>query len=148
MRTAVDEVQRTDYTAITPLLSAGAGVMVFIRDLAVTTLIGVYDHERRAPQPLMMDLDIELGANRGGKSDDLADTVDYAEVVDDIRACLAGTKYYLLERVAELVAERIIARFGARRVVVQIAKVGVLQDVRMVGVRIERPCTRRASRKK
>jgi|ERR1700687_461245 len=121
-----------------PLEARDCGVTILIRDLAVSTVIGVYDRERRAPQPLMMDLDIELSANDGAKTDALVDTLDYAQVIEDIRACLAGARYYLLERVAEFVAQRIIDSFGARRVMVQVAKVGVVRDVGMVGVRIVR----------
>jgi dihydroneopterin aldolase len=115
-----------------------SGITVFIRDLSVQTVIGVPDDERRQPQSLLMDLDIELDANHAAQTDHLADTVDYAAVVDDIRDCLAGKNYFLLERLAEFVAARILDVFGARRVSVQVAKVGILKDVRLVGVKVTR----------
>lgn len=115
-----------------------AGTTVFIRDLSVSTLIGVHEHERRRPRALLMDLDIELHASRAGQTDRLADTVDYAAVVVDVRRCLADKSYFLLERVAEFVADRILEEFDAKRVVVRVAKAGVLKDVGLVGVRIER----------
>lgn len=117
---------------------AQAGTTVFIRDLSVSTLIGVHEHERRGPRSLLMDLDIELHASRAGQTDRLSDTVDYAAVVDDVRRCLADKSYFLLERLAEFVAERILEDFDAKRVVVHVAKAGVLEDVGLVGVRIER----------
>lgn len=117
---------------------AAGATTVFIRDLAVTSLIGVHEHERRKPRTLLMDLDIELHASCAGRTDRLGDTIDYAAVVDDIRRCLAQKRYFLLERLAEFVAERILERFGAKRVAVQVAKARILRGVGLVGVRIER----------
>ena len=124
--------------SIEPLAATDSGVTIFVRDLAVNALVGVYEHERQAPQMLMLDLDIELGANRGGQTDTLVDTLDYADVVSDLRSHLAETSYSLLERLAEFAADRILNRFHASSVTVQIAKIGVLPGVRAVGVRIKR----------
>jgi dihydroneopterin aldolase len=85
-----------------------------------------------------MDLDIELDANAAAQSDDIADTIDYAAVVADLRQCLAGKSYFLLERLAEYVAARILERFGARRVTVRVAKIAILEGVGRVGVTITR----------
>ena len=122
-----------------------SGITVLIRDLSVQTLIGVPEHERRQPQSILMDLDIELDANPAGETDDLGDTIDYAEVVSDIRECLAGKRYFLLERLAEFVAGRILEKFGARAVSVKVAKVGILQGVGLVGVKIRRSRAGRAT---
>lgn len=131
--------------AVAPMAQAAAhpggatgAVTVFIRDLRVETLIGVYAAERVATRTLVMDLDIELDACRAADSDDISDTVDYAVVVADVRAELARKDYFLLERLAEFVAGRILARFGARRVAVRVAKPGVIEGVGAVGVSIER----------
>lgn len=89
-------------------------------------------------------IDLELDANRAARTDALADTVDYAAVMDDLRQALGAMSCRLLERLADLVAQRLIERFGARRVSVQIAKVGILKDVSRVGVRLERTSPRPA----
>jgi len=117
---------------------AFSGITIFIRDLSVRTLIGVHEHERRQPQSILMDLDVELDVNPAGETDDLVDTVDYAEVVSNIREWLVGKTFFLLERLAEFVAGRILDEFGARRVSVMVAKVGILEDVGRVGVKISR----------
>ena len=115
-----------------------ATTVIFIRDLAVRTTIGVHASERRNMRVLLMDIDLELDASRAFRTDSLADTVDYAAVVDDVRELLANLSCHLLERVADVVAQRLIERFGARRVSVQVAKIGILKDVARVGVRLER----------
>lgn len=122
-----------------------SAITILIRDLSVRTVIGVPEDERRQAQPILLDLDIELDANRAAHTDDLGDTVDYAAVVDDLRGCLAGKNYFLLERLAEFVAGRILDEFGARRVRVKAAKVGILEDVGLVGVVITRSRPRQKS---
>lgn len=119
-------------------LASRSGFTIVIRDLAVSTVIGVPSHERARSQSLMMDLDIEVAASRAGESDDLGDTIDYGAVVDDLRECLAGKGYYLLERLAEFVAGRILSKYGAARVRVKVAKIGIVKDVGLVGVDLER----------
>ncbi len=115
-----------------------APVTIFVRELAVRTVIGVHEHERIAPRTLYVDVDIELRSNPGGRSDDLRDTVDYAAVVDLVRASLEDRRYFLLESASELVAQRILEAFGAARVRVRVAKEGVLEGVGRVGVEVSR----------
>jgi dihydroneopterin aldolase len=121
-----------------------SGFAILIRDLAVITVIGVPPHERASSQPIVMDLDIEVATSRAGETDDLGDTIDYGEVVEDLRKCLAGKRYFLLERLAEYVADRILSRYGAQRVRVKVAKIGILKDVGSVGVTLERSRVREA----
>lgn len=119
-------------------LASRSGFTILIRGMAVSTVIGVPADERAKPQPIVLDLDIEVAASRAGESDELGDTIDYATVVDDLRECLAGKRYFLLERLAEFVAARILSRHGAARVLVRAAKLGILKDVGLVGVSLER----------
>lgn len=123
---------------------ATARTVIFIRDLAVQTTIGVHAKERRKTRMLSMDIDLELDASLAARTDALADTVDYAAVVDDLREVLQTMSCHLLELLADLVAQRLIEHFGARRVWVQVAKVGILKDVSRVGVRLERTSFRPA----
>lgn len=115
-----------------------SAITIVIRDLSVRTVIGVPDEERCQAQSILLDLDIDLDANRAAHTDHIGDTVDYAAVVDDLRGCLAGKSYFLLERLAEFVAGRILDEFGARRVRVKAAKAGILEGVGLVGVVITR----------
>lgn len=116
---------------------AGPGTVILIRDFQVPVLVGVHAHERVAPQVLRLDIEIELPGRAACRSDRLADTIDYAEVVEDIRHRLAGTRFLLLERLADDLGRFIVERFGARRASVQALKPGILPGVGAVGVRIE-----------
>ncbi len=75
-----------------------------LRDLRVTCVIGALAHERTAPQPLSIDVDIYADLSPAGSSDDLSLTVDYGAVCDRIVALCDESQPLLLERLAELIA--------------------------------------------
>jgi dihydroneopterin aldolase len=118
-----------------------AAYTVFVRDLEVETCIGAFAHERLKSTVLIMDIEMEV-ACRAGATDSLSDAVDYGAVVADLRRCLAAKRYYLLEKVCEFAANRILEKFGASRVWVSVAKVGIIEGVGRVGVAVERHAPR------
>ncbi len=111
---------------------------IFIHDLRVSTRIGVYAWERHLPQTLRLDVDIALPSARPFETGDLADAIDYAKVVERLKALAADNPHALLERFAEGVAQTILAEFGAPSVKVRVAKLGAVAGVREIGVAIER----------
>jgi dihydroneopterin aldolase len=110
---------------------------VFIRDLEIETCVGAFAHERLKSSTLRMDIEMEV-ACRAGTTDLLGDAVDYGAVVTDLRRCMAGKRYYLLEKICEFVASRLLEKFGALRVWVSVAKVGIIEGVGRVGVAVDR----------
>ena len=80
---------------------------IFINELRLDILIGVYDWERQVPQSVQFDLEIGIPQRRSAHSDHLADTIDYAAVTRRIEASLKENHFGLLERVAEHIAELI-----------------------------------------
>jgi dihydroneopterin aldolase len=112
--------------------------IIFIDDLRLSTLIGIYPREKAAPQIIEMSLRIGTTTAGAGASDDIGDTINYAAVVDRLRSELSARHFNLLETLAEYVASLVLDDFGATWVRVSIAKLGVMRDVRRVGVVIER----------
>jgi dihydroneopterin aldolase len=111
---------------------------IFIHDLRVETKIGVYEWERHLPQTIRIDLEIGLPSARPFTSGDFADAVDYAAVVERIKALAAGNPHPLVERFAESIAQLVLDEFGAPSVKVRVAKLAPLPGVRELGVQIER----------
>lgn len=112
--------------------------IIFINDLRVSTLIGIYPREKAMPQTVEICLQIGTSTASAGASDDIGDTIDYAMVVERLRAELAARHFNLLERLAEYVATLLLEDFGATWVRVSIAKLGMMRGVQRVGVVIER----------
>lgn len=112
--------------------------IIFIDDLRVSTLIGIYPRERSVPQTVEITLQIGTSTAGAGASDEIGDTIDYATVVEKLRSELERQHFNLLEKLAEYIANLLLDDFGAQWVRVSIAKLGMMRGVRRVGVIIER----------
>lgn len=112
--------------------------IIFIDGLRVDTLIGIYPREKAMPQAVELDLQIGRSTASAGASDDIRDTINYAEVVARLQQDLGCQHFNLLEALAEHVATLILEEFGATWVRVSVAKIGIMRGVRRVGIRIER----------
>ena len=112
--------------------------IIFLRELKVETLIGVYEWEKRVPQILQLDLEIALPSSRACQSDDLNDALDYSQVAQHIQTVLSEGHFSLLETLAEHIAQIILKDFNAPWVKVSIAKLQAISNCKIVGVSIER----------
>ena len=111
---------------------------IFITDLRVEMLIGVYDWERRVPQTVQLDLEIGIPDGGRPRSDRIRETIDYAKVIERIKASLRKERFLLVERLAEHLAGLVITEFKAPWVKVSVSKLAVEKDVKRVGITIER----------
>jgi dihydroneopterin aldolase len=112
--------------------------IIFIESLRIATLVGIYPRERALPQTVEIDLRIGRSTASAGASDDIGDTVDYAEVIERLRADLGSLHFKLLEALAEHVATLLLEEFAATWVRVSVAKLGTTRGVKRVGIVIER----------
>ena len=112
--------------------------LIFIDELRAETWIGIYPREKAMPQTVEISLRIGVSTASAGASDDIRDTVDYAVVVDRLRADLAASHFNLLEKLAEHIATWLLEEFAVNRVRVSVAKLGMMAGVKRVGVIIER----------
>ena len=112
--------------------------IIFLREVRVDTVIGVYEWERRAPQTIELDLDIGIPSEAPCHSDNIGDTIHYGVVVERLRATLAEQHFLLIEALAKHIARIVREEFGAPWVRVAVTKLGILPGVKKVGVQIER----------
>lgn len=112
--------------------------IIFLRELKVETLIGVYEWEKRIPQTLQLDMEIALPNTRACQSDDIRDALDYSEIVRHIQSVLSSHHFNLLEALAERIAQILLADFNVPWVKVSVSKLNAIRDSRMVGISIER----------
>jgi dihydroneopterin aldolase len=112
--------------------------IIFLRELKIETLIGVYEWEKRVPQTLQIDLDIALPDSRACETDDIADALNYADIVRRIQSELAARHFNLLEALAEHIAKLLLDDFKAPWAKVCVAKLQAIRGSKMVGISIER----------
>lgn len=97
-------------------------VVVRIRGLEVAGRHGVHEAERVLGQRFVADIDMVLAHDRSTTTDDLADTVDYATIADDVADIIAGEPVALLERLCRIIADRVLAEPVVAAVTVTVAK--------------------------
>src|SRR6266850_6152763 len=110
---------------------------IFIRDFRLQTLIGFHRRERVVPQTIRLDLEIGIANTAVFASDKVADCIDYDKVTTRIKE-ISTEHVNLVETLADRVARLVVDEFGAVWVKVSIAKLGILKDVGLVGVTVER----------
>ena len=111
---------------------------IFISELKIETLIGIYAWEKKVPQTIQLDLEVGLTGEHAAKSGKIGDTIDYSQVVGRIEQLFTEQHFLLLEKAGEAIADMIVRDFKAPWVKVSIAKLAPLRNVKKLGVVIER----------
>lgn len=111
---------------------------IFIRDLRVETIVGVYDWERRIRQLVSFDLDMGADIRRAADSDRIEDTLDYKAVAKRVAQFVSEQQFQLVETLAEKVAALILEEFAVAWVKVTLHKPGAVSGSKSVGVIVER----------
>jgi dihydroneopterin aldolase len=111
---------------------------IFLRDLRIRTIVGIWEWERRLPQVVSIDLDMATDIRRAAGSDAIGDTLDYKGVTNRIREFVADSRFRLIETMAEQIAAIIINEFQVAWVRVAVHKPWAIRGSRDVGVAIER----------
>lgn len=111
---------------------------IYIRDLRVRCIIGIYPEERRAKQEIEINLLLFADLRTAGASDNIADTVDYKSVKKAVVAHVEVSECLLVERLAQEIADICLAVPGVQKVQVTVDKPGALRFSRSVAVEITR----------
>jgi dihydroneopterin aldolase len=90
---------------------------IFVSGLVIHARHGVMEHETEVGQRFVIDLELYADLQESSRSDKLADTVSYSNVVATATAAFKDTNYRLLERAAGAVADAILASFARVRAV-------------------------------
>lgn len=112
--------------------------IVYIRELEIQTVIGIYDWERQIRQTVSLDLDMATDIRAAAATEDIANTLDYKAVSKRLIAFIEGAEFLLIETMAERVAEIVLAEFPVTWLRLRLGKPGAVTGARDVGVIIER----------
>jgi dihydroneopterin aldolase len=112
--------------------------LIYLRDLRIECVIGIYEWERRIRQSLYIDLDMAADIRRAAASDRIEDTLNYKAVAKRLQQFVGESQFQLVETLAERVAEIVLTEFRVPWVRVRINKKGAVRGADGVGVVIER----------
>lgn len=112
--------------------------IIFLRDLRVRTVVGIWDWERAVPQTVSIDLDMAADVAAAAARDVIDATLDYKSVTKRIISFVAESRFQLIETMAEKIAEIVTGEFGVPWVRVTVHKPWAIRGSRDVGICIER----------
>lgn len=112
--------------------------IIYLRDLRIDTVIGVYRWEREMKQTLVIDLELGTDIRPAAKSDAIADTLNYKDIAKRVTAFVEQSRYQLVEALAEAVANLILDEFPVPWLRLSVNKQGAVRGVRDIGVVIVR----------
>lgn len=111
---------------------------IFVRDLVVMAVIGIYPHEQRAEQRLRVNLDLAVLDRTGPRRDQIGDVVSYEDGVRIVRDLAASGHLNLVETFAEMVAAQLLADHRVITATVRVEKLDVFPDAAAAGIEITR----------
>ena len=112
--------------------------IVYIRDLQVETIIGIFDWEREVKQTVSLDLEMATDIRPAAHSDDIHHALDYKAVAKRLIAFIEDSQFQLVETLAEQVAAIVRREFDVSWLRLRLSKPGALRGSRDVGIIIER----------
>ncbi len=111
---------------------------IFLHDLKVETVIGIWGWERKIRQTVVINLEMAADIRRAADTDSVEDTLNYKAVAKRVQQFVGDSEFQLVETLAERIADIVVNEFNVPWVRVQVSKPGAIRGSRDVGVRIER----------
>ncbi|MCB1877527.1 MAG: dihydroneopterin aldolase [Chromatiales bacterium] len=112
--------------------------IIFLRDLEVDAVIGIYAWEKAIRQKLVFNLEMAADIRAAAASDSIDDTLNYKAVAKRVIAYVEESRFELVETLAENVARLILEEFSVPWVRLELNKGGAVRQAKGVGIRIER----------
>ena len=112
--------------------------IVFIKELCIETVIGIYDWERKIKQFVCIDLELGTDISNASNSDVIDDTVDYKAVSKTLKTFIGDSEFQLIEALAEESVKLIFEKFNVNYIKGRFSKPGAVTGSKEVGVISER----------
>lgn len=111
---------------------------IFLNDLKIDTIIGIYDWERETKQTLTFDLEMDWDIRQAAQSDDINDTLDYGEIANTIVEFVEASSYQLIETLAEDLCKLLLNKFTMPCIKLTLSKPVALHGQNTARIVIER----------
>ena len=111
---------------------------IFLEELKIDTIIGIWDWERKIRQTVIIDLEMSADIARAAATDSVEDTLNYKSVAKRVQQFVRDSSFQLVETLAERIAAIIRDEFGVAWVKVRVHQPGAIRGSKDVGIEIER----------
>lgn len=111
---------------------------IFLQDLRVEAVIGIWEWERRVRQIVSLDLEMAADIRKAAARDDIDSALDYKRIAKRLIGVVEDSEFKLVETLAETLARIVVTEFGVAWVRLSVSKPGAIEGSRNVGVVVER----------
>ena len=111
---------------------------IILTDLRIDAVIGIWDWEKRNPQTISIDLEMQMDTKKASQSDSIEDALDYKAVSKRVKQFIQASQFNLIETLAENVAKIILEEFDVQWLKLRISKPFAIRDSRNISISIER----------
>lgn len=112
--------------------------IIYIKDLRVKTIIGIFDWERKTKQEVSIDMEFPFDCKKAAASDSIDDALDYKVITKAVIKFVEESSFQLQETLAEGIAALIKDNFDVESLKLRISKPGALRGAKDVGLVIHR----------
>jgi dihydroneopterin aldolase len=111
---------------------------IVLTDFRVDAVIGIWDWEKRNPQNISIDLEMQTDTKKTSQSDSIEDALDYKAVSKRAKQFIQDSQFNLIETLAENLAQIILEEFDVQWLKLSISKPNAIRDSKNIGICIER----------
>ncbi len=111
---------------------------IFLHDLRIKTIVGIWDWEKKIRQTVSIDLEMGTDIRKAARSDRIEDALDYKQIAKRVQQFVEDSSYQLVETLAENIAKVVLREFDVPWIVVKVNKPSAIRGSRDVGVIIRR----------
>jgi len=111
---------------------------IFLQDLRIQAVIGIWEWERRVRQTVSLDLEMGTDVRRAAATDEIEDALDYKGIAKRLANFVEESEFKLVETLAETLAKIVITEFDVPWLKLSVSKPGAIEGSRNVGVIVER----------
>lgn len=112
--------------------------IIFLSDLKIETIIGIYDWERETKQTIGIDLEMATDIRTAAEHDHIDYTLDYKNVAKRLIGFVEASDFQLVETLAEQITQIVLSEFNVPWVRLKLSKPGAIRGAKDVGILIER----------
>ena len=112
--------------------------VIYIKDLRIKTIIGIFDWERKEKQEVSIDLEFPFDCKKAAATDSIEDATDYKAIAKAVIKFVEESSFQLQETLAEGIASLIKNEFGVKSIKLRVSKPGAIRGSKDVGLVIYR----------
>ena len=112
--------------------------IIYIKDLRVETIIGIFDWERKVKQEVSIDMEFPFDCKKAAATDSIDDTIDYKAICKGVIKFVENSSFQLQESLAEGIDALVKEEYNVESIKLRVSKPGALRGAKDVGLVIHR----------